>query len=254
MKHVVRSLIGAAIGFILFAGLAFVSASAYYRFVPGKWFIDYYYVKADDTAVGLDVQVTVCRKVRANNLRINATRTFLSRQVDGKFQPVGEYQFEAGVEQLTDTNCQPIRIAAKDHPQQAGTYKFVTEADFEVNHNRKVIRYESNEYKLTATPQSLVDEIKRLEAQIEELRKRIPDGFSGLTPADGNPNLDARTVVPLTPAQPSAEQRTAPSNNSQPQGSSSPPPPTEQPAQPTSIIPGVETCLLPVLTINGGCL
>lgn len=201
----------AIIGFILFAGISWAVTSLYYRYTPGNWFINYYYTKVDDSTIGSDLQGTFCRKVRAENLRINATRTFLINK-EGKYQAIGEYQFSAGVEKLKDTNCQPIRVLADNVPDVAGEYKIHTEADFVVNGVRKTISYDTNVFKIEETKESLQEEIDRLRQQVKDNEERIKQleeqlgqtTVSGPTTVVPQPNQDAVTTKPYEPTPPQA--------------------------------------------------
>lgn len=202
---------GAIIGFVLFAGVSWAVSSLYYRFMPGNWFINYYQAQIIDSTVGSDLQGTFCRVVRAENLRINATRTFLINK-DGKMVAMGEYEFSAGVEKLKDTNCQPIRVIADNVPDVAGEYKIHTEADFVVNGVRKTISYDTNTFKITETKESLQQEIDRLREQVKDNQERIKQLEEQLgqtsavkpTTVAPSPNQDAVTTKPLAPAPPQA--------------------------------------------------
>lgn len=215
MNRYKRSLVGAVVGFVLFSGLAFLGSRLYYRFMPGEWFIDYYYTKVDDSTVGSDVTGTLCRKVRAPKPTINATRTFyMEQQADGKFVPVGEYSFKADVEKLSDTNCQPIRILASNHPKKAGTYKFHTEATFMMSGYQKTISYDTNIYKITETKLSINEQIKKLQEQVKDNEREIKrlekllgeTTATGPTSAEPQPNQDAQNTTPPTPLNPNEPQ------------------------------------------------
>lgn len=210
-----KQLHGAILGFFVFAAVAIMGAKLYYRFMPGDWFIDYYYAKIDDSSVNSDVTGTLCRKIRASKPTINATRTFyLEQQSDGKFVPVGEYSFKADVEKLQDTNCQPIRILAKNHPKKAGTYKFHTEAKFMVEGYEKTISYDTNAYKITETQASLAQQIENLQKQIEQNKEEIDrlkklieqNPAPGPTTSTPKPNQDAQNTSPMQNLNPNEPQ------------------------------------------------
>lgn len=169
-----KPIVGAISGFVIFSSIALLGTSLYYRFMPAEYFVNYYYTKVDDSEVGKDVQFTSCRTVRGTNIRFSATRTFLLKGDNNRqFFPAGEYIFDAGIEKLPDTNCQPLRISPKRQPQEPGTYKLVTEGTFSVNGYIKHIRYESNEYKITATASSIELQIQELQARIDELKSEL---------------------------------------------------------------------------------
>lgn len=214
MNHFKKAIIGAIIGFVIASALALLGAKLYYRFMPGDWFLNYYYIKVDDSVIGSDVQMTLCRKIRYEKAHINATRTFILKNEQGVFAPVANYDFDAEIERLPNTNCAPLRIGAEDHPQQSGTYKFITEADFQVNGNRKTIRYESNEYKISETTQSIQDRIDELQRQIDDLKAQLaamPQTRSTTTVIA--PGATARTTTPLQPTnQDAVQQNSQPAN------------------------------------------
>ena len=164
--------------------LFFVGQQIYFRVAPAENFLDYYYAKVDDTPVGTEPLMTLCRRV----------------EYDGKSTQVAEYNFEANVEK-GDGNCTNIRL--KKQPQKEGTYRAHTEYTFYVNGQRKAGEYDTNQYKMTPTSDSINDQIDALQAQIdalkEQLRARgveVPE-----TPATDAQSDDTSSTTPTTQKQ-----------------------------------------------------
>ena len=155
---------------VAFYAIFWVGSQLYYKYADSKNFLDYYYAKVDDTPVGTNPLLTLCRTVHYRGIKIEAARTFIYYDDGDNQQPVAEYEFEANVEK-TDTNCQTLRLAKQ--PQRAGTYRIHTEIAFYVNGFKKTDSYDSNKYEMTETSQSIEAQIEVLQRQIDSLRAQL---------------------------------------------------------------------------------
>lgn len=231
--------------FLCFYAIFWVSQQAYYAFMPGNHFLNYYYAKVDDTPVGTDPLATLCRRVSTEGIQISAFRTFIQYEdTTGKQSVVGEYRFDAGVEQ-GDSNCQNVRLAKQ--PQREGTYSVHTEYEFYVSGYRKTGSYDTNRYKMTPTVVSLDDQIKALQAQIEILKARLEaqgvdtSGIpsAGTSPSSSSQSAPQSVVQPTTPSQ----QQSNPNSPVQP----------TTPQTPITPAPPQETCTIDVLGLKLLC-
>lgn len=153
-----------------FYAIFFVGQQIYYRVAPADSFLNYYYAKVDDTPIGTEPLMTLCRTVNYENLKIEAFRTFIYYDEAGRSSQVAEYNFEANVEK-GDGNCTNIRL--KKQPQRAGTYRAHTEYVFYVAGAKKSGQYDTNQYKMTETNISLEAQIEALQQQIDILRAQL---------------------------------------------------------------------------------
>ena len=218
----------------------FVGQQLYYRYAPADHFLDFYYAKVDDTPIGTDPLMTLCRRVNTEGIRIAAVRSFI--QYDGeddtRGQVVAEYQFDAGIEKM-DTNCQTLRL--RNQPQVAGAYRVHTEFKFYVNGNRKSGAYDTNRYMMTPV-QLTIDEqitelqnqIRLLEAQIDALRAETGTTTQTTPP---EPSQSAPTTQNDTSTQSDSQNDTTAQNNGNSGNNSRDDAENQQPSQPTCIVP-----------------
>ena len=154
---------------LAFYAIFWVGTQLYYRYAPAENFLNYYYAKVDDTPVGTEPLMTLCRRVEFDGIKIDAYRTFIFYEAGGKTTQVAEYNFEANVEK-GDGNCTNIRL--KNQPQREGTYRAHTEYVFYVDGVKKYGQYDTNQYKMTPTALSLTAQIDALQTQIDALKAR----------------------------------------------------------------------------------
>lgn len=185
---------------LAFYAIFWVGTQLYYRFAPSENFLNYYYAKVDDTPVGTEPLMTLCRRVEFDGIKIDAYRTFIYYEAGGKTTQVAEYNFEANVEK-GDGNCTNIRL--KNQPQREGTYRAHTEYVFYVDGVKKAGQYDTNQYKMTPTSLSLQAQIEALQAQIDALKAQL---------------ISQGETVPETPTVDDSDQS---SSTSSPQSSSS---------------------------------
>lgn len=174
MRRLLRSLIGAVLGFLLFSAVAFAAQQGYYRFMPAKWFLNYYYAHADNAPVGAPVPLTVCRSRRYGYVTFNATRTyFLFMNQDGsRRSPLKQEPFTVNITSGA-SNCSTIQLKTTQQPQQAGTYVIHTEGEFYVHGYRKTLVWETQPYVISETSQSIQKEIQQLQQQIQSLQQQL---------------------------------------------------------------------------------
>lgn len=185
---------------LAFYAIFWVGTQLYYRFAPSENFLNYYYAKVDDTPVGTEPLMTLCRRVEFDGIKIDAYRTFIYYEAGGKTTQVAEYNFEANVEK-GDGNCTNIRL--KNQPQREGTYRAHTEYVFYVDGVKKAGQYDTNQYKMTPTALSLTAQIDALQTQIDALKAQL---------------ISQGETVPETPTVDDSDQS---SSTSSPQGTSS---------------------------------
>lgn len=217
-----------------FYAIFWVGQQLYFKYAPADQFLDFYYSKVDDTPVGTDPLMTLCRRVASEGIKISATRTFIEYldEKDQKGTVCAEYQFDAGIEKR-ETNCQPLRL--KNQPQVAGTYRVHTEYEFYINGNRKSGSYDSNQYKMTAITLStdeqinaLQRQIELLQAQIDELKKREDNDATASTQPTTQHQNTAQTQQQATTQGSQAQNgnNTGNQGNSGSNGEETPPPAT----------------------------
>lgn len=205
--HILKKIPRIAFFVLAFYAIFWVGTQLYYRFAPSDNFLNYYYAKVDDTPLGTEPLMTLCRHVEFDGIKIDAYRTFIYYEAGGKTTQVAEYNFEANVEK-GDGNCTNIRL--KNQPQREGTYRAHTEYVFYVDGVKKAGQYDTNQYKMTPTALSLTDQIDALQAQIDALQAQI-DALKAQLISQGE-------TVPETPTVDDSDQS---SSTSSPQASSS---------------------------------
>lgn len=210
MKAQYKPIRNAVIGFMVAVVLYLVGNWAYYRFAPPKWFLNYYSVHVSNASVDEDVPFTVCRQKRYPNLYIGASRTFFLITEDEKDTPVGEYKFDAIIEEGTE--CQNIHISKDVHPQKPGTYYAHTEAEFWVNGHRKVISYDTNYYEIDDTQESLERRIEQLERELAKLKLRLEEFKARATLKEAQCLEECEEQSETNQAQPQPTSRTEPTS------------------------------------------
>lgn len=232
-----------------FFAIFWVSQQLYFRFAPAETFLNYYYAKVDDSPVGTEPLATLCRRVSMQGIRIEAVRTFIKYEdVNGKPVTAGEYQFSAGVEQLTDgTNCMNVRL--RKQPQVQGTYSAHTEYVFYVNGYRKSGSYDTNKYKMTPTQQSMEQQIKQLQDQIDIIKSQqaAAAGSSTQGVASSGSSSPSRSSSPASGS--TAADRPAQSAGGTPPVAAAP----QQPDTPITPAQPAETCIVNLLGLKVGC-
>lgn len=230
MRGFVKSLIGALVGFLLFAVLSQAVTWGYYRFVPATWFLNYYYARADNAVIGQPVALTLCRHKHYQDIDLAATRTFIY-SVSGQgtqAAPIREYTFNAHIENLTKP-CTTVQLKTSQQPQKAGTYVIHTEAEFFVHGDRKTISYDTPPYVVGETTQSVQQQIKQLQTEIQVLEKQL----SQLAPHSSSSSLAALSAPSSgsSGTQPTLSGSTAPAGSparQTPSGSATTPAPKQQ--------------------------
>ena len=202
----------------------FVGQQLYFKYAPAENFLNYYYAKVDDTPVGTEPLMTLCRRVDYDGIKIEGFRTFISYEDNGKSTQVAEYNFEANVEK-GDGNYTNIRL--KKQPQREGTYRAHTEYTFYVNGQRKAGQYDTNQYKMTPTNDSINDQIDALQAQIDALKEQLKSRGVEVpeTPATDTESDDTIESTPTTQSQ----AQTTPDTTQTADNSTSDTPPPEAP-------------------------
>jgi len=246
VKHFLRALWRAFLGFVVFAVLTVIIQHAYYDFVPAKWFLNYYYVQAGNATIGEPVPLTVCRSRHYGDIHFAATRTyFLLMNASGsRRSPVKQEPFEVNITK-GNSNCTTIQLKPSQQPQVAGTYVIHTEGQFYVHGYRKTLVWETKPYVISDTPASIEKLIKELQQEINSLQLRLP------------PTSPSRQTVSSGPLSVSVAQPAATID----QGATSAPtasPAPQQPINPQTPAPTglVGQTLAPILnvlqqTING---
>jgi len=166
---------------LAFYAIFWVGTQLYYRFAPSENFLNYYYAKVDDTPLGTEPLMTLCRRVEFDGIKIDAYRTFIYYEAGGKTTQVAEYNFEANVEK-GDGNCTNIRL--KNQPQREGTYRAHTEYVFYVDGVKKAGQYDTNQYKMTPTATSPQSSTSSPQASSSNSQQ------SSTTPAQGSQSND----------------------------------------------------------------
>ena len=215
------------LGLVIYLSIIGLIIPTYYAFAPPRSFVDYYYARVADTPVGTEPQLTLCRKINYDNVKISAVRTFIYHTDADNKETVGEYSFDANVSQAESTgNCVNVRL--KGQPMTAGTYSTSTSIEFFVGGHRKTYSYNSNQYKMIEVETTDEEKIQQLQKQIDEINDK--SGQSGSTTA---PRVDPTPAAPQSAApvqdQPIAA---APSN------------PTPAPTEPTTPAPQPDNSIL----------
>lgn len=197
---------------LAFYVIFWVGSQLYYQFAPAQNFLNYYYAKVDDTPVGTEPLMTLCRRVEFDGIKIDAYRTFIYYEAGGKTTQVAEYNFEVNVEK-GDGNCTNIRL--KNQPQREGTYRAHTEYVFYVNGIKKSGQYDTNQYKMTPTALSLTDQIQALQAQIDALKAQLISQGEDVPESPAINSPQSSTSSPQPSSSNSQQQSTTPAQNSQ---------------------------------------
>lgn len=200
----------------------------YYQVAPPRSFVDYYYARVADTPVGTDPQLTLCRRINYDNLKVEAVRTFIYL-ADGKDpEPVGQYDvgFTASKDKST-SNCLTIRL--REQPQVAGKYTTSTSVVFYVEGNRKSYTYKSNEYEMIAQKQTDQQKIDELQRQIDEINRSRGVSVAPIT----QPSSNSGSTPPAAQKNQVATNDTSDSGNSAPASENTSPPPGAEPTQST---------------------
>lgn len=221
------------LGLVIYLSVVGLIIPAYYAFAPARSFVDYYYARVADTPVGTEPQLTLCRRINYDNVRIDAVRTFIKHEDANNQETVAEYRFDANVSTAESTgNCVNVRL--KGQPQVAGTYSTSTSIEFFVGGHRKTYSYNSNQYKMTPVQQSDEERIKDLQRQIDEIKSVSSNsGTQQSTPQPAAPQQQQQVATaPTQPSQPAQ----------QPQTPSQPTTPEPEPANP-GILGGINQLL-----------
>lgn len=213
---------------LAFYAIFWVGTQLYYRYAPADNFLNYYYAKVDDTPVGTEPLMTLCRRVEFDGIKIDAHRTFIYYEAGGKTTQVAEYNFEANVEK-GDGNCTNIRL--KNQPQREGNYRAHTEYVFYVDGVKKAGQYDTNQYKMIPTALSLQAQIEALQAQIDALKAQLISQGETVpeTPTVDDAQPSSSTSYPQASSSNSQQSSNTPaqqnSGNNGSQGSQVPPAP-----------------------------
>lgn len=209
------------LGMIIYLSVVGLIIPTYYAFAPPRSFVDYYYARVADTPVGTEPQLTLCRHINYDNVKISAVRTFIYHTDNQNQETVGEYSFDANVSQAESTgNCVNVRL--KGQPQTAGTYSTSTSIEFFVGGHRKTYSYNSNQYKMIAVETTDEEKIQQLQKQIDELNQK-----TGTAPSTDAPRVDP-TPTSSTPVQ-EPPIAAAPAPQSQPAATPAPTQSTPEP-------------------------
>lgn len=236
MRRIEKSIVGAVVGFIVFAALAAAVQNVYYRVLPGSWFLNYYYAKVDNALVGQNVQMTLCRTKRIDYIQAEATRLFIST-TDGR--SISEYRFNLTID--GQERCTSVQIPVSRQPQIPGTYIIRTSGAFYVQGNRKTFNYSSLPYVVSVIPGSVQDRINQLQQQINDLQQvRATPRTPIMAP------VTSLRLTSQTPTQPAAVTSTATSPAPDPV-------PTPEASQPPANPPTPLSAVLTLLqnTTNG---
>lgn len=180
-------------GMLIYFSIVGLIIPTYFAFAPARSFVDYYYARVADTPVGTEPQMTLCRRINYDAIRIEAVRTFIYIDKGGKEEQVKDYPFNASVSQgETDGNCITVRL--KGQPMVAGTYRTVTSITFSVQGHRKSYSYDSNQYKMIPVEQSDDERIKELQRQIDEIKGTRPTGSTQSAPVQQSPPTQQQQV------------------------------------------------------------
>lgn len=168
----------AAIGFLLVAGVILISQLAYFKLVPGSWFLQSNEMEVVPVAqAGEAVPFRWCREPRHGTIDAKAVRVFykLDNEVGEFIQvPGSQYEFPPNIENID--GCQnDLAISVARQPQVAGSYYFTTDLFWEENGEPKSIQERSSVYKLQSSPESLQNRINDLEEEIRLLEMRLQE-------------------------------------------------------------------------------
>lgn len=230
-----------------FFAIFWVGQQLYFKYAPSEQFLDFYYAKVDDTPIGTEPLMTLCRRINYDGIRIEAYRTFIQFQGDDeKPVTVGEYNFEANVER-GDSNCTNVRL--EKQPQRVGKYEAFTEYVFYVNGNRKAGSFRTNQYQMTAITLSADEQIKSLQKQIELLEAQLDElkrQNDSSTQSPSRSSTGSSSVEPQPTITRTSPQTTTPQPPQRDNTPETPPAPTPTPTAPPA------PCIIPIL--GGGLL
>lgn len=193
--------------------VGYISQLAYYRFMPGRWFLGVSAARVSDAQVSEELSLTLCRTTRYPNIKGASTRSFYQYLDGGKLSPAGDYEFTATYE--SDKNCQVIHIPASKHPEKAGDYYIHTDITFivyEGSHGfKKVVSYDTNRFHIYDTTRSLRQQIQDLQSQLDALRAELSITDRGPKPSNTEPDIAGRSK-PTSATAPTSKKPPAPSN------------------------------------------
>lgn len=188
-------------------------------------YVNFYSVKVDDTPIGDDPNLTLCRKLGHGTVKVDAVRTFI-RYESGREVQVETRPFEASIEEsITNTDCTTVPL--RGQPQVVGEYSIFTDYCFNVEVHQEIIKkcdnYSSNKYKIT-------DDVQQLKQRIEDLQQEYDRRLSNSQSAAAS---QSESIAQSTPpesanqgAQSSPQQNTAGgSTGGNDQGVTTTPPP-----------------------------
>ena len=100
-RHVWHRLPYIALYTLAFYVIFLVGQQLFYRFMPADYFLHYYKATPHSTEIGEDLHMTLCRTKHVNNIKLQATRTFLMQQSEpaNDFVPVYTYTYQPTIEQ-----------------------------------------------------------------------------------------------------------------------------------------------------------
>lgn len=171
----------------------------YYALPTGSWFLTSKDVQVNTALAGRDVPFDWCRSPRHGAIEAKATRTFYKRMDDGRFTQVSDYPLTPTIEPI-DPGCAPLSIKASVHPQDEGTYFFVTDLTWSEHGYEKKLQYRSNQYVLLASAASLQQRIDELEEEVAALKAQR-DSLLGLPTPTPQPVAPQPSSSPA-PAEP----------------------------------------------------
>lgn len=179
-----RRLVGTLIGILLIGGFYIVGTGAFNTYqdtlarnqraadiqrvkdANPKEYVNFYSVKVDDSTIGDNPNLTLCRKLPHGTVKIDAVRTFIRYENDQQKQ-VEARAFKAAIEKsITNTDC--TTVALQGQPQVVGEYSIFTDYCFNIEIHgesvKKCDNYSSNKYNIT-------DDINQLKQRIQELQE-----------------------------------------------------------------------------------
>lgn len=130
LKESKRATIGALLGL----GIAFVGQYAYYRYLPGSYFLPLT-VEIQGSYVGEPVTFTLCRESKIGAIKAEGIRTIINLESPSS---ATEYTFPFTIE---DRGCVDLPISLDRQPQEPGTYKMTTNVFFKVHGHDKQVSY-----------------------------------------------------------------------------------------------------------------
>lgn len=191
------------IGLLMYFTITSLVVPTYYALAPARSFVDYYYARVADTPVGTEPQMTLCRRINYDAIRIDAVRTFIYVEKDGKESQVTDYNFKANISQGESSgNC--INVRLRGQPMEEGTYRTITSIEFYVHGHRKTYSYNSNQYKMLPEERTDEQRINELQRQIDEIKgvdATIITPSAPITQPVEAPRQQSANVAPQQPTQ-----------------------------------------------------